>query len=67
LIEITLDNVVRLSLKGSCNGCPSSQVTLTSTIEEAVYAAAPETAGIEVDGAAAKPVELTQSRSCGVA
>ncbi len=67
LIEIGPDQVVRLSLKGSCNGCPSSQVTLTSTIEEAVYAAAPETGGIEVDGVASKPVEQVQSRSCGVA
>src|SRR5579885_3515670 len=52
LVEIGQDRVVRLSLKGSCNGCPSSQRTLTTTIEEAVYAAAPEAGGIELEGAA---------------
>jgi Fe-S cluster biogenesis protein NfuA len=42
--------VVRLRLEGSCHGCPSSAATLKSTIEEAVYAAAPDVSGIEVDG-----------------
>jgi Fe-S cluster biogenesis protein NfuA len=65
LIEIGAGHVVRLSLKGSCNGCPSSQLTLTSTIEDAVYAAAPETAGIEVEGVAGKP-DQAPARSCGV-
>jgi Fe-S cluster biogenesis protein NfuA len=53
LLDIGPDRVIRLSLKGSCDGCPSSHQTLTSTIEESVYAAAPETGGIEVVGATA--------------
>lgn len=65
LIEIGQDRVVRLSLKGSCNGCPSSQHTLTGTIEEAVYAAAPETGGIEVEGAPLKTVEQGTAPTCG--
>ncbi|MEP6787654.1 MAG: NifU family protein [Acidobacteriota bacterium] len=45
------DGVVNLRLKGSCNGCPSSALTLKHTIEEAIYAAAPDVTAIEVEGA----------------
>jgi Fe-S cluster biogenesis protein NfuA len=43
------DGVVRLRLQGSCDGCPSSALTLKHTIEEAIYAAAPDIAAIEVE------------------
>jgi Fe-S cluster biogenesis protein NfuA len=49
------DGVVRLRMQGHCNGCPSSEATARSTIEEAVLAAAPELSGIEVEGVAAVP------------
>lgn len=39
---------VRLRLQGSCNGCPSSSATIRGAIEEAIVAAAPDAAGIEV-------------------
>lgn len=39
---------IRLRLQGSCNGCPSSAETLRTSIEEAILAAAPDAAGIEV-------------------
>jgi Fe-S cluster biogenesis protein NfuA len=66
LIAIGPERVVRLSLMGSCNGCPSSRQTLTSTIEEAVYAAAPETGGIEVEGvAAASAIGQEPAPTCG--
>jgi len=57
LIEVTPNDVVRLRLLGSCDGCPSSSVTLTLAVEDAVAAAAPEVTGIEVETrtAAAKP------------
>ncbi len=42
--------VVRLRLGGSCHGCPTSSVTMQQTIEEAIYARAPEVAHIEVVG-----------------
>jgi Fe-S cluster biogenesis protein NfuA len=45
-----LNGVVRLRLQGSCDGCPSSAQTLKLAIEEAIYAKAPDIAGIEVDG-----------------
>jgi Fe-S cluster biogenesis protein NfuA len=54
---------VRLRMRGSCQGCPSSMATLKYTIEEAIYAAAPDVAAIEVDGlpdGGAAPGELVQ-------
>jgi Fe-S cluster biogenesis protein NfuA len=45
-----IDGVVRLRMQGSCHGCPSSALTLKNAIEEAIYAAAPDVAAIEVEG-----------------
>lgn len=42
--------VVRLRLQGSCQGCPASALTLHHRIEEAIFEAAPDVAGIEVEG-----------------
>jgi Fe-S cluster biogenesis protein NfuA/nitrite reductase/ring-hydroxylating ferredoxin subunit len=53
LVGIDDDGVVRLRLLGSCDGCPSSSVTLQLAVEGAVEAAAPETARIEVESPAA--------------
>jgi Fe-S cluster biogenesis protein NfuA len=44
-----------LRLEGSCHGCPSSQMTLKNAIEEAIYAAAPEIEGIDVEGVVPEP------------
>ena len=49
LLDVTPEGVVRLRLLGSCDGCPSSSVTLTLAVESAVEAAAPEVTAIEVD------------------
>ena len=46
------DGVVRLRMKGSCHGCPSSAATLKQTIEAAIYDAAPDVTAIEVEEAA---------------
>jgi Fe-S cluster biogenesis protein NfuA/nitrite reductase/ring-hydroxylating ferredoxin subunit len=51
------DDVVRLQFAGSCKSCPSSAVTLELTVEDAVRAAAPEIASIEV--VAAEPTPST--------
>jgi Fe-S cluster biogenesis protein NfuA len=40
---------VRLRLLGSCDGCPSSAVTLQMAVEKAIVAAAPEITIIDVD------------------
>jgi len=52
LVGVTEDGVVRLRMLGSCDGCPSSSVTLTLAVETAIQAAAPEVLGIEVEEAA---------------
>ena len=41
--------VVRLRMLGSCDGCPSSAMTLKHAIEAAIYEKAPDVTGIEVD------------------
>ena len=51
VVSVTPDGVVRLRLEGNCHGCPSSRMTLKSSIEEAIYAAAPDISALEVEGA----------------
>jgi Fe-S cluster biogenesis protein NfuA len=46
LVEIA-DGVVRLQMNGSCNGCPSSSITLKNAIEKAVRETAPDVVAIE--------------------
>jgi Fe-S cluster biogenesis protein NfuA/nitrite reductase/ring-hydroxylating ferredoxin subunit len=58
------DGVVRLRLQGSCNGCASSAATLELAIENAIYDAAPDIAGLEVEGVVAQsPPGLVQLRA----
>ncbi len=52
LLEVSEAGVVRLRLLGSCDGCPSSSVTLKLAVEGAIEAAAPEVTAIEVEEAA---------------
>ena len=42
--------VARVRMEGSCDGCPSSVVTLKLAIEEAVLKAAPDLEGVEAEG-----------------
>jgi Fe-S cluster biogenesis protein NfuA/nitrite reductase/ring-hydroxylating ferredoxin subunit len=55
LLGVGDDGVVRLRLAGSCNGCPSSSVTVKLAIEQAIEEAAPEIIRIDVEGVAAAP------------
>ncbi|HSK56412.1 MAG TPA: NifU family protein [Jiangellales bacterium] len=48
LLAVT-ESTVRLRLLGSCDGCPSSSVTLQLAVEGAIEAAAPEISAIEVE------------------
>ncbi len=48
-VDISPEGVVRLRMLGSCDGCPSSSVTLELAVREALEAAAPEVTGIEVE------------------
>ncbi|MGZ4492610.1 MAG: NifU family protein [Nocardioidaceae bacterium] len=49
LLAVTAEGTVRLRLLGSCDGCPSSSVTLKLAVEDAIEAAAPEITAIEVE------------------
>lgn len=53
LVGIDEDGVLSLRLLGSCDGCPSSSVTLELAVEDAVQAAAPELTRIDVLAASA--------------
>ena len=71
LLEVTDAGAVRLRLLGSCDGCPSSAVTLELAVQDAIEAAAPEVVSIQVDTATAArdatggtliPVDALRSR-----
>ena len=55
---IDADGVAHLRLEGSCDGCPSSSVTVTLTIERAVLDAAPEVVAVAVEGMVAREKAL---------
>ncbi len=57
LLDVTVEGVVHLRLLGSCDGCPSSSVTLSLAIEGAIMTAAPEVISIEVEEATPKAKE----------
>jgi Fe-S cluster biogenesis protein NfuA/nitrite reductase/ring-hydroxylating ferredoxin subunit len=50
LVGVGEDGVVRLRLSGSCNGCPSSTMTLKLAIEDAIQRMAPEVERVEAEG-----------------
>jgi Fe-S cluster biogenesis protein NfuA/nitrite reductase/ring-hydroxylating ferredoxin subunit len=49
-LGVDQNGVLHLRLEGNCEGCPSSRVTVQSAIEDAVHKAAPELAGLDVQG-----------------
>jgi len=49
LLEVA-GGVVRLKLIGTCNGCPSSSLTLKNAIEKAISEAAPDVTSVECEG-----------------
>jgi Fe-S cluster biogenesis protein NfuA len=55
LLGVDEGGVVRLALRGTCDGCPSSTVTAKHAIERAILEAAPEVAGVEVENLAPPP------------
>ena|SRR5215471_6231594 len=53
---IRVENAIAyLRLEGSCHGCPSSTATLKLAIEDAIYKAAPDLEGLEVEGVTDPP------------
>jgi Fe-S cluster biogenesis protein NfuA/nitrite reductase/ring-hydroxylating ferredoxin subunit len=49
------DGTVRLKLAGSCDGCPSSALTVKMAIEKGIEDIAPEVTKVEVEGVAPDP------------
>jgi Fe-S cluster biogenesis protein NfuA len=49
------DGVARVRLGGTCDGCPSSAVTLQNAIEVAILTAAPDLLRVEAEGVAEAP------------
>jgi len=49
------DGTVRLRLAGSCDGCPSSAITVKLAIERGIEDVAPEVTKVEVEGVAPDP------------
>jgi Fe-S cluster biogenesis protein NfuA len=53
--------VVQLRLVGSCDGCPSSSITLQSAVERAIVEAAPEIVCLDVERPSPPVPEVTVS------
>ncbi len=49
------NGVVHLQLEGSCDGCPSSALTVKNAIEDAVLMAAPDVVAVEAEGMVQAP------------
>ncbi|MDR1225703.1 MAG: NifU family protein [Prevotellaceae bacterium] len=47
LVEITGNLVVKVKLKGACEGCPFGSITMKSVVEAAIRKVAPEVKEVE--------------------
>ena len=47
LVEVTADNVVKVKLRGACNGCPGARMTLHMGVERILKQALPEIKAVE--------------------
>lgn len=54
-LGVDADGTAHLRLRGSCEGCPSSSVTVRTAIETAVLEAAPEVERLDVQGGGQTP------------
>jgi len=60
LVGVDPDGIVRLRLEGSCDGCPSSAMTVQNAIEDAILTAAPDVLAVEVEGVVSADPPLLQ-------
>ena len=58
-LGVTQEGVAQLRLEGSCDGCPSSTVTVQLAIKGAIEDAAPEVTEVVVEGVTAPPAQGT--------
>ncbi|HEY7918752.1 MAG TPA: NifU family protein [Streptosporangiaceae bacterium] len=56
-LGVTEEGVAQLRLEGSCDGCPSSTVTVQLAIKGAIEDAAPEVTEVVVEGVTAPPAQ----------
>ena len=47
LVELSEDGVVKVRLKGACQGCPGARMTLQMGVERILKDAIPEVTGVE--------------------
>ncbi len=47
LVEVTEDGVVKVQLKGACNGCPMAQMTLKQGVEQYLKEKIPQVMSVE--------------------
>jgi Fe-S cluster biogenesis protein NfuA len=47
LVEITMDNIVKLELLGACKSCSMSMMTLKAGIEDTIRKSVPEIVSVE--------------------
>jgi Fe-S cluster biogenesis protein NfuA/nitrite reductase/ring-hydroxylating ferredoxin subunit len=59
LVSVSESGAVMLKLQGSCHSCPSSAITLQSTVEQAIYDAAPDVTSIVVEGVLAEAATVS--------
>ena len=50
LLGVDEEGIVHVRLQGSCDGCPSSAMTVASAIEDAILQAAPDVVAVEAEG-----------------
>lgn len=60
LLGVDDEGIVRLRLQGSCDGCPSSALTVKNAIEDAILLAAPDVTAVEVEGMVEEAPDLLQ-------
>ena len=63
LSGVDADGVVHLRLEGSCDGCPSSALTVKSAIEDAILVAAPDVVAVEAEGMVDEEPEAAADRA----
>ncbi len=61
------DGIARIHLRGSCSDCSASSVTLELAIKQALEEAAPDLAGLEVEGVAPQMTGLALPMTDGAA
>ena len=50
LLGVDEEGIVHVQLQGSCDGCPSSALTVASAIEDAILQAAPDVVAVKAEG-----------------